>query len=94
MEHKPGKANTVADALSRKATFASISQPSGELLESIKEGLTHDPTAKNLIAFAKEGKARRFWVEDDLLFTRGQRLFVPYFNNLRKTLMKECHDSK
>ncbi|GMI83616.1 hypothetical protein HRI_002030900 [Hibiscus trionum] len=94
MEHKPGKTNTVADALSHKAIFASISQPSGELLDSIKEGLTHDPTAKNLITFAKKGKSRRFWVEDFLFFTRGQRIFVPYFNNLRKTLMKECHDSK
>ena len=33
MEYKPGSANNVADALSRKMEFATISQPDGSLLE-------------------------------------------------------------
>ncbi|KAK8994845.1 hypothetical protein V6N11_045914 [Hibiscus sabdariffa] len=68
MEHKPGRANTVADALSRKPTLAAISHLKGDLLESIKEGLSQDPTAKSLMDYVKEGKSRQFWIEGDLLY--------------------------
>ena len=78
LEYKPGSANHVADALSRKAELASMtSQPQGEMVDLIKEGLQYDPVAKSLITLAHEGKTRRFWVEDDLLFTKGKRLYVP-----------------
>ncbi|KAL4379296.1 hypothetical protein GQ457_02G038830 [Hibiscus cannabinus] len=66
----------------------------GELLESIKEGLSQDPTAKSLVDYVKEGKSRQFWIEGDLLYKQGHRLYIPQFNNLRKKLMTECHDSK
>ncbi|XP_043700305.1 uncharacterized protein LOC122651025 [Telopea speciosissima] len=59
-EYKPGKTNEMADALSRKPELASLSQPEGELVGLIKEGLQHDPVAKSLLALAKEGKTRRF----------------------------------
>lgn len=48
MEYKPGSGNIVADTLSRKMEFATISQPNSPLLERIQEGLSHDSTAKNL----------------------------------------------
>lgn len=35
-EYKPGKANQVADALSRKAELAALSKPEGILLDVIK----------------------------------------------------------
>ena len=73
LEYKPGTANHVADALSRKAELASMtSQPQGEMVDLIKEGLQHDPVAKSLITLAHEGKTRRFWVEDGLLYTKGK----------------------
>ncbi|KAA3452503.1 polyprotein [Gossypium australe] len=74
--------------------FAAISQPDNLLLERIQEGYSHDPTAKNFIKLANEGKTRRFWLQGDLLFTRGHRLYVPQYGNLRKEDMKECHDSR
>ena len=37
---------------------------------------------------------RRFWVEDGLLYTKGKRLYVPKWGNIRRNLIKECHDSK
>ena len=40
LEYKPGTANHVADALRRKAELASMtSQPQGEMVDHIKEGL-------------------------------------------------------
>ena len=95
LEYKPGTANHVADALSRKVELASMtSQPQGEMVGLIKEGLQHDPVAKSLITLAHEGKTRRFWVEDGLLFTKGKRLYVSKWGSIRRNLIKECHDSK
>ncbi|XP_016718595.1 uncharacterized protein [Gossypium hirsutum] len=58
----PGSANIVAGALSIKMEFAAISQPNESLLECIREGVSHDPTAKSLVELAKKGKTRRFWL--------------------------------
>ncbi|KAK2979891.1 hypothetical protein RJ640_023962 [Escallonia rubra] len=76
MEYKPGKANLVADALSRKAELAAMSKAKGEILEEIKEGMEHDPLAKDLLKLAEDGKTQRFWVEDGLLYTKGRRVLL------------------
>ncbi|RVW25255.1 Transposon Tf2-2 polyprotein [Vitis vinifera] len=95
LEYKPGSANHVADALSRKVELASMtSQPQGDIIDLLREGLQHDPVAKSLIALAHEGKTKRFWVEDGLLYTKGRRLYVPKWGNIRRNLIKECHDTK
>ncbi|KAI5681427.1 hypothetical protein M9H77_02655 [Catharanthus roseus] len=90
----PGQANVVADALSRKVELTSISRVDSPLLKRIKEGLQQDSLAKNLIALVMEGKTRRFWLEKGMFYTKGNRLFVPKWGNLRRELIKECHDSK
>ncbi|KAJ0894123.1 putative nucleotidyltransferase, Ribonuclease H [Helianthus annuus] len=94
LEYKPGKANVVADALSRKAELAAITRPTFDIQDQIKEGLNQDPFAKHLVALARDGKTTRFWLKGDLLFTKGDRLYVPRWGNLRRSVMKECHDSK
>ncbi|TYK05161.1 reverse transcriptase [Cucumis melo var. makuwa] len=95
LEYKPGRANVVADALSRKAELNIIttSMPTSDFLERIKEGMQHDELAKNLLKLAKEGKTRRFWENDGTLLTIGNRLFVPRWGALRKDVLRECHDS-
>ncbi|KAK2966767.1 hypothetical protein RJ640_015365 [Escallonia rubra] len=90
MEYKPGKANLVADALSRKAELAAMSKAKGDILEGIKEGMEHDPLARQLFKLAESGQTQRFWVEDGLLYTKGQRAYVPKWNNLRKRIIREC----
>ncbi|KAE8718446.1 cytochrome P450 78A7-like [Hibiscus syriacus] len=89
--YKPGKVNSVAVGLSRRYAIETME---GTLLERIKEGLSHDPVAKRIIDGAKKGRTREFWVEGELLYYRGHRLFVPRYGKLRNELMKECHDSK
>ncbi|KAK2966295.1 hypothetical protein RJ640_018106 [Escallonia rubra] len=42
---------------------------------------------------AESGQTQRFWVEDGLLYTKGQRAYVPKWNNLRKRIIRECHDT-
>jgi len=70
-----------------------LSHPQSSLLDRIKEGLAYDPTIKNKMEYAKEGKTRRFWLEGDLLYMKGKRLYVSLFGNLRRELLKECYDS-
>ncbi|XP_028794242.1 uncharacterized protein LOC114749870 [Neltuma alba] len=94
MEYKPGKGNVVADALSRKAELASITSPSFPLVDRVKEGLKQDPQAKSLMELASQGKTRRFWLEDGVLITKGNRVYVPKWQGLRKEIIKECHDSR
>ncbi|GKD15841.1 hypothetical protein Tco_1204999 [Tanacetum coccineum] len=77
LEYKPGKANVVADALSHKAKFSAITQAQFFLQEQIKEWLEHDPLANKIIALAKDGRTRRFWLKGDMLFTKEDRIYVP-----------------
>ncbi|KAL4352429.1 hypothetical protein GQ457_06G009410 [Hibiscus cannabinus] len=88
--------NSLKDEIAnlKKVVQELAQQAEGQLLERIKEGLAHDPVAETLIGYTKEGKSRRYWLEGDLLYTRGNRLYIPQFGNLRKHLMKESHDSK
>ncbi|XP_020101642.1 uncharacterized protein LOC109719402 [Ananas comosus] len=94
MQYKPGKENRVADALSRKAELAAVWQLQGTLRDRLRSGTNEDPIAQNLVQLVKEGKTRRFWLSDGLLLTKGRRVYVPKWGNLRRELIKECHDSK
>ena len=62
LEYKLGNANHVANALSRKAELLAsmTSQPQGDIMDLLREGLQHDPVAKSLIALAHEGKTKWF----------------------------------
>ncbi|GJW66460.1 putative nucleotidyltransferase, ribonuclease H [Tanacetum coccineum] len=89
LEYKPEKANVIADALSRKAEFAAITQAQLFLQDRIKEGLEHDPLAKKIIAFAKDGRTQRFWLKGDMLFTKGDRLYSRMEDDV-ETFVRTC----
>ncbi|XP_022154926.1 uncharacterized protein LOC111022072 [Momordica charantia] len=84
-ERRPGRSNKAADALSRKSEHATLcmlahlkaSKLTGSVGEAIKAHLKDDPAAQTIIQLAKDGKTSQFWVEDDLLLTKGNRLYVP-----------------
>nr|GEZ92490.1 uncharacterized protein [Tanacetum cinerariifolium] len=56
------------------------------LLDRIKEGLEHDPLAKKIIALVKDEKTRIFWLKGDMLFTKGDRLYVPKSKEVERIL--------
>ena len=55
--------------------------------------LQKDHAAHNIMNLAKASKTRRFWIEEDLLVTKGNRLYVPRARDLRKRLLHECYDT-
>lgn len=79
IEYKPGRTNRLADALSRKAELVSlklqeitaVSQFRSTLSYRIKEGLQYNAVSRNLLQAVKEGRTRRFWEKDGLLYTKG-----------------------
>ena len=95
LEHKAGKSNQAADALNRKGEHAALcmlanihsSKIDGSMRDIIKEHLHKDPSAKAVVELAKAGKTRQFWVERDLLMTKGNRLYVSRTGELRKKLI-------
>ncbi|RVW63081.1 Transposon Tf2-11 polyprotein [Vitis vinifera] len=69
------------------------SQPQGDIMDLLREGLQHDPVAKSLIALAHEGKLSGFrWRMT--YFTLRETTHVPKWGNIRQNLIKECHDTK
>lgn len=56
--------------------------------------MEHDPQAKALTEYVEQGKTRRFWLDEGLLYTKGNRIYVPKHGSLRKEVLKECHDSR
>ena len=59
----------------------------------IREFIQKDPSAKVFITLAKASKTRQLWVEEDLLLTRENRLYVLRVDYLRKKLLHECDDT-
>nr|GEW88438.1 hypothetical protein [Tanacetum cinerariifolium] len=47
-----------------------------------------------IIALAKDGRTQRFLLKGGILFTKGDRLYVPKWGDLRRAIMKECYNSK
>ena len=95
-EHKPGKYNQVADALSRKEVFVavySISKLETNFYDRIRLCAANDSLCVKRMGQVQEGTMRRYWIEDDLLYFKGGRIVVPNQDGLHKDVMKEAHDS-
>ncbi|KAK3009462.1 hypothetical protein RJ639_014219 [Escallonia herrerae] len=100
-----GSTNSVADALSRRAELDQValmamnaivradSQVAINIRKKIRKALTRDPVAQQLLKLIESGKTRQFWQEDGLLMTKGRRVYVPIVDDLRRTLIRECHDT-
>ncbi|KAL0289006.1 UNVERIFIED_CONTAM: Transposon Tf2-11 polyprotein [Sesamum radiatum] len=101
LEYRAGSSNHVADALSRRADLASLgsvaalasSAVATSVRDRARELLARDSAAQGLVHLVEQGKARHFWLEEGLLMTKGNRLYVPKGGDLRKSLISECHDT-
>ncbi|KAA0042034.1 polyprotein [Cucumis melo var. makuwa] len=65
----------------------------GSVRDVLREFLHKDHATQNFMNLAKAGKIRQFWVDEDLLVTKGNRLNDPRVGDLRKKLLHECHDT-
>jgi hypothetical protein len=86
--------NQVTDALSRRcvlATVFSLVQVESDMLERLHQAVEEDAAYKKMVDLVQEGTVRRYWLENDLLYAKGGRVYVPK-GKLRRLLMSETHD--
>nr|XP_009793982.1 PREDICTED: uncharacterized protein LOC104240794 [Nicotiana sylvestris] len=101
LEYRSGNTNHVGDALSRRADLASVcllatlrgSEVATFIKDQIHDLLIKDPTAQYLVELVGHGKTRQFYKEDGFLKVKGNRLYVPKGEDLRRILLAECHDT-
>ncbi|XP_021753565.1 uncharacterized protein LOC110718935 [Chenopodium quinoa] len=99
--YRTGASNRVADALSRRADLAPLqrlapltsSNVTTSVRDQVKAYLGDDPMTGTIKKLIEEGKTRRFWMEDGLVYTKGKKLFISRAGGLRKLLLRECHDT-
>ncbi|KAL0391473.1 UNVERIFIED_CONTAM: hypothetical protein Slati_4532400 [Sesamum latifolium] len=101
LEYRVGSSNHVADALIRRADLASLGLVSAlsssavatSIRDRARELLPKDSAVQGIVHLVEQGKARQFWLEDGLLITKENCLYVPKGGDLRKSLILECHDT-
>ncbi|XP_070054201.1 uncharacterized protein [Nicotiana tomentosiformis] len=80
----------------RKKVFAAtymLTQIESEFLDTTKLCPPNDPLYVKLMDQVKHGTVRRYWIEDDMLHFKGGRIVVPQDAGLRRSLLKETHDT-
>ena len=60
-------------------------------MERIKESSKLDAIYQKLVQDVTAGLMRRYWLEDELLYTKPGKLFV-LSGKIRRDLLKETHD--
>jgi hypothetical protein len=102
LEYRPGRLNTVADALSRKdaetappapgaAVAAALSGPSFAFLDEIRQGGAAAPDVVLLQERLRAGELPAPWHKDAGLLLYGTRIFVPDFGDLHHQALQLAH---
>ncbi|KAJ0907443.1 putative nucleotidyltransferase, Ribonuclease H [Helianthus annuus] len=93
---KPGKENTVADALSRVdlPTMLALSHPTALWLNEIRNYFATDPAGQRLVQqlISEPSVFPHHSVRDGLVFLKG-RIMVPPVTSIRRDLLAEFHSS-
>ncbi|KAL0318114.1 UNVERIFIED_CONTAM: Transposon Tf2-11 polyprotein [Sesamum calycinum] len=98
IDYHPGKANTVADALSRKTVdhLASMICYNMEYLTALRAMDVHfsvggDMLLATMQTKVQEGNNNQFIIQDDGMLLNGRRICVPDVEDLRMEIMHEAH---
>ena len=73
---------------------AALSGVQTDFLERIITVAKDDSMYQKLVKEVQEGVVRRYWLEDGLIHSKGNMLFVPKVGGLRRELLKETHDTQ
>jgi len=105
VEYRPGRLNTVADALSRRDSEAvapvpspdalgaavAVSGPSFDLLDAIRRATATAPDGQRLLQQLQAGELAEPWRLDSGLLLHGSRIFVPDHGDLRHQVLLLAH---
>uniref|UniRef100_A0A803P669 Reverse transcriptase domain-containing protein n=1 Tax=Cannabis sativa TaxID=3483 RepID=A0A803P669_CANSA len=67
---------------------------SSTFIDRVREQSLLDPGYKKLLEEARNGELMWYWEEDDLLYAKGGKLFVPNSDGLQREFLKETHDTQ
>ena len=100
IRYHPGKANVVADALSRKETIkpirirASRIEVKIDLMNQIKDAQAVALTDTHISKERMKGKKEMLELGQDGVYRFRGRIWVPIFGNLRDKILEEAHRAK
>ncbi|XP_022871276.1 uncharacterized protein LOC111390459 [Olea europaea var. sylvestris] len=83
-------ANNFEDSKISSLRWSAVSTNTRDQIRALME---KDPATQYLVDLIKHGKTRQFWLDGELVKTKGDRLYVPKGGDLRKSLITECHDT-
>ncbi|TYK20741.1 reverse transcriptase [Cucumis melo var. makuwa] len=89
----PAKVDFEASKMTGISAHLRGSEIGGSVRDTLREFLQKDHAAQNVMNLVKAGKTRQFWVEEDLLVTKGNRLYVPSHPGWQQTyaLLKKSY---
>ena len=92
--YTPGKANVVADALSRKNVIIASFIVTTSLIDKISALQKVDKFIKGMSQRIREGNASDFQLDSEEILRLQGRICVPEVPELRREVLDECHKSK
>jgi len=90
IKHKQGKANIMADALSRRHSLLSILETKFLSFDHIKELYPKDVDFSPILSECHQGTYKGFYLLNQYLF-KGKRLCIPQ-GSLRASLIREAYE--